>query len=70
MHVVLPVLRLYTIAFDTLSEGDPVELLGSYLVWEDYRMAGLQSGEGRMMIYSVVWAQYINVTDSQTATSP
>jgi len=27
-------------------------------------MAGLQSGEGRMMIDSVVWAQYINVADS------
>jgi len=26
------------------------------------RMAGLQSGEARMMIESVVWAQYINVT--------
>jgi len=26
-------------------------------------MAGLQSGKGRMMIDSVVWAQYINVTD-------
>jgi len=30
------------------------------------RMAGLQYGEGRMMIDSVVWAQYINVTDTQT----
>jgi len=29
-------------------------------------MAGLQSGEGRMMIDSVVWAQYINVTDRHT----
>jgi len=29
-------------------------------------MAGLQSGEGRMMIDSVVWAQYINVTDKHT----
>jgi len=29
-------------------------------------MAGLQSAEGRMMIDSVVWAQYINVTDRQT----
>jgi len=30
-------------------------------------MAGLQSGEGQMiMINSVVWAQYINVTDTQT----
>jgi len=32
------------------------------------RMAGLQSGEGRMMIDSVVWAQYINVTDTLTTT--
>jgi len=32
------------------------------------RMAGLQSGEGRMMIDSVVWARYINVTDTQTDT--
>jgi len=29
-------------------------------------MSGLQSGEGRMMIDSVVWAQHINVTDTQT----
>jgi len=28
-------------------------------------MAGRQSGETRMMIDSVVWAQYINVTDTQ-----
>jgi len=34
------------------------------------RMAGLQPGEGRVMIDSVIWAQYINVTDTQTATSP
>jgi len=33
-------------------------------------MAGLQSHEGHMMIDSVVWAQYINVTDTQTATQP
>jgi len=33
-------------------------------------MAGLQSGEGHMMIYSVLRAQYINVTDTQTATLP
>jgi len=30
------------------------------------RMAGLQSGEGRVIIDSVVWAQYINVTDIHT----
>jgi len=29
-------------------------------------MAGLQSGEGRMMIDSVVWTHYINVTDRHT----
>jgi len=33
-------------------------------------MAGLQSGEGRMIIDSVVWAQYINVTDTHTDTHP
>jgi len=33
---------------------------------EKPRMAGLQSGEGRMMIDSVVLAQYINVTDTHT----
>jgi len=32
-------------------------------------MAGLQFGKGRMTIDSVVWAQYINVTDTQTATA-
>jgi len=30
-------------------------------------MAGLQSGEGRIMIDSVVGTQYINVTDTETA---
>jgi len=30
-------------------------------------MAGLQSGKGRKMINSVVLAQYINVTNRQTA---
>jgi len=30
------------------------------------RMAGLQSGAGHTMITSIVWAQYINVTDTQT----
>jgi len=29
-------------------------------------MAGLQSGEGRMMIDSVVWEQYINVKTHST----
>jgi len=29
-------------------------------------MAGLQCGEGRTVIDSVVWAQYINVTDRHT----
>jgi len=32
-------------------------------------MAASQSGEGRMMIDSIVWAQYINVKDTQTATA-
>jgi len=33
------------------------------------RVAGLQSGESRMMIDSVVWLQHINLPDRQTATS-
>jgi len=33
-------------------------------------MAELQSREGRMMIDSVVWAQYINVTNTQKTTQP
>jgi len=32
-------------------------------------MAELQSGEGRMIIDSVVWAQYMNVTDTQQTDS-
>jgi len=55
--------------FDSLNEED-FELSGLYLVGGNYRMAGLQSSEGRMMIDSVIWAQYINVSDTQTATSP
>jgi len=55
--------------FETLNEVDPLELSGSYLVWENYcRMAGLQSREGHMTIDSVVWAQYITVTDTRIAT--
>jgi len=59
----------HPLTFHAPSEGIP----SSYRVhiWcKKTRMAGLQSGEGRMMIDSVVWAQYINVTDTQTATSP
>jgi len=33
-------------------------------------MAGLQPSEGRMMIDLVVWAQYINVRDTQTHIQP
>jgi len=67
MHVVFPALRVYQIPFDALSEGLP----SSYRVHIWYgktRMAGLQSRKGRMMIDSVVSAQHINVTDTQTAT--
>jgi len=33
-------------------------------------MAGLQSSEDRMMIDSVIWSQYDNVTDTQTHRQP
>jgi len=54
---------------DALNEGIPY----SYRVhiwYRKTRMARLQSDEGCMMIDLVIWAQYINVTDTQTATSP
>jgi len=37
----------------------------SYLVHIWYGMAGLQSGNGCTMTDSVVWVQYINMTDAQ-----
>jgi len=48
-------------------------ILSSYhvhLLYCKTRMAKLQFNDGRMMIDSVAWAQYINVSDTQTATSP
>jgi len=65
MHVVFPTLRTYAIPFVALNEVDPLELLDSYL-GRKTKMAELQSGEGRMMIDSVVSVQHINVTDRQT----
>jgi len=53
MHVVFIALRIYTIPFDALDEGDPLELLGSH--WHGKaRTAGPQPGEGRVTIDSVV----------------
>jgi len=37
-----------------------------HILYGKTRLAGLQSGEGRMVIDVVVWTQYINVTDTQT----
>jgi len=50
--------------FSALNDENTLELSRSYLVRET-RMAGLQSGEGRMMIDSVVWAE-IHQRDRQT----
>jgi len=44
-------------------------ILSSYRAHSWYgktRMAGLQSGEGHMIIDSVVWAQYTNMSDTPT----
>jgi len=54
----------YLLPFDAFSEMNPLELSG--IIWYGKtRMTGLQSGEGRMMIDSVIWAQYMNITDTQ-----
>jgi len=61
---------------NALNERDPLDprTIGFIFGVGKTRMAGLQSGEGRLMIDSVVWTQYINVTDRhtdrQTDTSP
>jgi len=66
-----PVFRLLPIPFpfDALNEGTPSSYRAHSWCGKT-RMAGLQSGVGRMMIDSVVWTQYINATDTPTATSP
>jgi len=54
--------------FVAFNDVDPLELSGSYRIWYGkISMAGFS--ECHMMIDSVVWAQYINVTDTKTATS-
>jgi len=52
----------YPVPFDTLNNGDPLERVDIW--YGKTRIAG-QSGESRMMIDLVVWAQYINVTDTE-----
>jgi len=44
------------LSLDAFNEGDSLWLSGSNFMWKT-RMAGLQSGEDRMMIDLVVWAQ-------------
>jgi len=63
--------RMFRLAFLPLSRPTPStrRIPSSYRVRIWYgktRMTGLQSGEGRMMTDSVVWTQYINVTDTHT----
>jgi len=35
MHVVFPALRTCAISFDALNEVEPLEIAGSYLIWEN-----------------------------------
>jgi len=51
--------------FDASMKGSPRAIRFIYGITG---MAGLQSGVGRTMIESVVWAQHINVTDTHTDT--
>jgi len=67
MHVVFPALHTYTIPFDAFNVGDPMNYR-VHIWYGNTRVAGLQSGDGHMTIDSIVWAQHINVTDTQTAT--
>jgi len=70
--------QLFGLIFRLLPTPQPIwrpqwRISSSYLVHSWYgktRMAGLQSCKRCTMIDSVVWVQYINVTDTQTATLP
>jgi len=53
----------YSLPFDAFNTGDPIELR-VHIWYGKNRTVSLQSGEGRIMIDSVVWAQYIDVTDT------
>jgi len=70
VHIVFPTLHIYTIPFDALNEGIPAMGYRVHIWYGITRMARLQPGEGQVMMDSVIQAQYINVTDTQTATSP
>jgi len=54
------------LSFDAVNEGDAPRAIGFTFGTGKTRMTELQSGEGRTTIDSVVWAQYINVTDRHT----
>jgi len=60
--------------FPVFHSTPPIkEIPSSYRIhiwYKKTRMAGLQSGEGRMMIDSIVLAQYVNVTDTQPHRRP
>jgi len=58
-------LLLTPLPFDASVTGIPSSCW-VHIWYGKTRMPGLQSGKGRMMIDSVVWAQYINVTDTET----
>jgi len=68
-HIAL-IFRLLPTPFpvNVVNDGDHLELYRVHIGWGKTRMAGLQSGEDRMMIDSVVWAQY--VTDTQPHRQP
>jgi len=44
-------------------------ILRVHIWYGQTRMAGLQSGEGRMIIDSVVWAKYINALSRAAKTN-
>jgi len=70
--IYLPDFRLYLPLYhSTLSMRGIPSSYRVHIGYEKTKMAGLQFGEGRMMIDSVVWTQYINVqTHRQTDRQP
>jgi len=57
---------IYAIPLDGFDEG--ISRAIGFIVGKGKLECLGQPGEDRVMIDSVVWAQYINMTDTQTAT--
>jgi len=55
MNITFPVLCTYAILFDALNEGDPIELLGSNLVWNELECLGYSLRKDARWLTQLFW---------------